>query len=235
MLCSSESLRASLLISQHFKTTRKLRRAVLKEFEQQQKADSEAAVKIRNCVLASTKELLQSLSTLLESYGEAPHVSQTERQIFSAIAPFVSLDEWLQLREQHASCERKATLLREHLKEAQKSYDEVSPLGVISKLFKNENENRIFDALKSNRDKAADSLSDVDEETRRLESCIRQKSTDFLRQAMSEESLQFIRNASSPISHRVRESLDKMAEDLQKLINAHAAAQLLSLTRVQEH
>jgi len=162
-------------------------------------------------------------------------VSQTERQMFSAIAPSVRLDEWLQLRQQHVAYEQKATSLREHLREAQKSYDEVSPLGVISKLFKNENEKRIFDALKSNRDKVADDLSSADAEIRRLEDCIRQRSMDFFRQAMNKESLEYIRNTSLPISHRVRQSLEKMTQDVQRLINAHATAQLLSLARVQEH
>jgi gas vesicle protein len=235
MLCSAEGLRLAQVMSHNFTATRRLRRAVLKDIEQQQKADSEAAMRIRNCILAGTKELLQSLSVLLEAYVADGDVSQAERQVFVAIAPSLSLDEWLHCRQQHHECERRSASLRERLVEAQKGYDEIAPLGIFSKLLKNENEKRIFDALKSNRDKLANDLSANEEELSRLESGIREKSKEFLKQAMKKESLDFLRNASSPISNRVKTNLEKMREEVGDLVNAHAAAQRRSLDSVQQN
>jgi hypothetical protein len=222
-------------MSQNFKATRKLRRAVLKEIEQQQKADSEAAIKVRSSILASTKELLESLSSLLDWCAEEGNVSRAEREIFLAIAPSLSIDDWLRCRKQYGDCEASAALAQACLDRAQKSYDEVATFGIVSKLFKNENEKRIFDALKSNRDKLADDLSDLRQEARRLEGSVREKSKEFLQQAMRKESLEFLRNSQSPISRRVKVDLKKMTEDVGSLVRDHASIQRESLGRVQQY
>jgi hypothetical protein len=116
-------------MSQNFINARRLRRAVVAEFEQQQKADAEAAKRIRDCILVNTKDLLESLSTMLEGYCEQSGISGAERDLFSTISPSVSLDGWLACRKSHAGSERRAVSLREELRQAQKNYNDAAPWG----------------------------------------------------------------------------------------------------------
>lgn len=226
---------ASKQMSQKFGNARKFRRAIIAELEQQQKADSQAAREIRNCILANTRELLQSLSRLLETYGPQQEVGEPERRLFSTIAPSVSLDDWLRLREEHAASERRAESLGEGLRDAQKGYDEVAPLGVVSKLFKNPNEKLIVDAMKSRRDKIASDVSAVNTETSRLENVMQQQAEKFLGAAMSKDSLEYLRSTLSPVSKRVKETLVKMTDEVQRLVNTHSATQSSSLAKVQDN
>ncbi len=213
--------------------TWKLRREIVAELEQQQKADSEAAKKIRNCLLANTKDLLDSLASLLESCGRDHEVTEPERLWFSRIARSFSVDRWVRCRTEHMREERKAESLRSSFERAQNSYNEVSKWGRLTRAFMNENEKRIFDALKSRRDQISADLGSIENEIRRLEENLGQEARMFLDEAMSTESLESLRGTPALAFKPVQGILLKMTDEMKHLAGTHAAVQFKSLANVR--
>jgi hypothetical protein len=220
-------------MSQNFINARRLRRAVVAEFEQQQKADAEAAKRIRDCILVNTKDLLESLSTMLEGYCEQSGISGAERDLFSTISPSVSLDGGLACRKSHAGSERRAVSLREELRQAQKNYNDAAPLGPLSRPFKSENEKHVIDAFKSKCDKLSSELSAVDTEIVHFEHCIQEKARSFFKEAMGKKSLEYLRSNESSVSDQTRKALAKLQDDVRELVDRHLTVQARSLAMVQ--
>lgn len=219
-------------MNSNFQVVRDKRRQIIKQLEKQQLADAEAALKLRNIFIASHKNILDALVGMLGRYSPDYALCQHERDFFEPIVGSEFLDQWLAMRCQDLEIDRKLSQLRPEFRSAKQNYDEVSPLGGLSRMFKNNAEKNISDALLAERDRLASEVASAEKSQSELICKLQTHAESFFRKAMEKENLNILGSAPSPVMNEIKGLLSKMNEEISQFWADHVATQRGSLSEI---
>ena len=149
--------------------------------------------------------------------------------MFSEILPDRQIEEFSRLANDYQSVESALSTAEARKENARKRYEEHSPLGVVSRWFKDDVSKRISLSLKADLDGDERRVVTIKAQLDQLGVRLKEFTREFLLSAMRQERLSYLGTQPSAIQQEIARKLTKLSAQLDELWLEHSSRQLKSI------